>query len=69
MVQKQKTSGRMALASAAASVPVCGFPSLGAASAKRLGSMSQIPDTWKPRIRIECRGMVHAALTHADNQN
>src|ERR1039458_7345134 len=45
-VQKQKTSGFTDLASAAASEPFCGLPSLAAASSSRFGSMSQMPTTW-----------------------
>jgi hypothetical protein len=46
-VQKQKTSGFSSRARAAASVPVFGLPSAGAASLSRPSSMSQIPTTSK----------------------
>ena len=52
-VQKQNTSGFTALASAAASVPFCGLPSLAAASSRRFGSMSQMPVTWNLGLALK----------------
>ena len=61
-VQKQKTSGCKRLASAAASVPSAGLPSLAAAASSACRIDVADADDVETRVGVESAGVVHAAL-------
>ena len=68
-VQKQKTSGLTALASAAASVPFCGLPELGGGVIEAFRVDVADAGDLELGVGIEGGGVVHAALAHADDED